>query len=106
MPIISKEEFIDYITFIEEQAKKQDKFLEALKEMSPGSYCDCFLYNAYEDKLIDLLQKIMNDTEDDIGYYLYEMSSEESYPRDEKGNILYKDKESLYNFLISKYKEK
>ena len=57
--LISKKEFVDTLKFIKKQNTKQEKFVTALVDLSPGCYCDCFLYDEYGDKMIQLLETII-----------------------------------------------
>lgn len=109
--MISKKYFIEILTFVKNQAKKQEEFIKALESLSPGSYCDCFLFNDYEDHLIDLLHTILNDKHDDLYYFLYELDwinrdelDKNSFPKDKKGNILYNSLETLYEYLTKEKK--
>ena len=45
--MISKERFIKILKFIQDQESKQNKFIEALELLSPGSYVDAFIYSEY-----------------------------------------------------------
>ena len=50
--MISKERFIEILKFIQDQENKQNKFIEALELLSPGSYVDAFIYSEYTQVLI------------------------------------------------------
>lgn len=104
--IISKEKFVEILKFMREQSIKQDKFITVLEELSPNSYCDCFLFSAYENKLIDLLMIMLDDTDEDISYFLYELNwinKEEVESSVKEGDkLLYNSPETLYDYLINK----
>lgn len=109
--MLSKKEFLELIEFIQKQEEKQEIFLKALDTLSPGTYNDCFIYGEYENKLVSLIKKVMGDTNDELGYYLYEMQGinedinyeydKEVCPKDEQLNVLYYSLSSLYDYLVS-----
>lgn len=109
--MLSKKEFLELIEFIQKQEEKQEIFLKALDTLSPGTYNDCFIYSEYESKLVSLIKKVMGDTNDELGYYLYEMQGinedinyeydKEVCPKDEQLNVLYYSLSSLYDYLVS-----
>ena len=70
--MISKEEFIEYIEFIQTKRRHEMELSEVLEMLCPGYRCDALIYNDYEDKLLDLLKNMFNDTDDLIKYKLYE----------------------------------
>lgn len=104
--MISKEQFKKYLMFIKQQQEKEEKFVEALEELSPGTYCDCYIYDEYETMMVAMLRDFFNDKEDDISYFIYEAEGlkEEDIngPTDKDGNMLYHDIDSLYKYLRSK----
>ena len=58
--MISKEKFVEYMKFIEEKDAQEKEFIKALEKLSPSTYCDAFIYDEYEDKLISLLSFILS----------------------------------------------
>ena len=109
--ILGKEEFVDYLNFIKDQYKKQDTLISAFETLCPGHYCDTYIYEEYEAHLIKLLQSIMNDKDDDIGIFMYEVEyidhdldkiNKAWLPTGEDGKPLYASPETLYDYLISK----
>lgn len=109
--MLSKEEFVDYLNFIKDQYKKQDTLISAFETLCPGHYCDTYIYEEYEARLIKLLQSIMNDKDDDIGIFMYEVEyidhdldkiNKAWLPTREDGKPLYTSPETLYDYLISK----
>lgn len=100
--MISKEEFVEYLNFIYQQEEKQEQFVQALENLCPGNYCDCWLFNEYAEKYIELLQKLMNDTCDDIRYFLYDMERGKA-----RGYVhtAYHNEEELYDYLVKNNKE-
>lgn len=100
--LITREEFIECIDFIHQQDKKQDKFLEAIDDLADNKeYCNCFLYNSYENKVVMLLKKLTHDIDCDIEYYLYERHSK--FPTYENGDFLFYDAATLYDYLLKQY---
>ena len=69
---LSKEEFIEYIEFIQMKRRHEMALAETFEMICPGYRCDTLIYNDYEDKLLELLVKHLNDTGDLIRYKLYE----------------------------------
>lgn len=111
MGILTKQKFIDYINFIKTQYKNQDKFLDGLEALCPACICDAFIYEDYQNKLLDLLSEIMQDNGDDIGFFLFEADyidldekdlNLEMFPRDENDNPYYTSLSTLYDYLESK----
>lgn len=110
--MISKEYFVKTLNFLKNNDKLQEKFIGILEEMSPGSYCDCFLFSQFTDKIVDLLELIMDDTEHEISYFLFDagwLTSNKNdilkkyQPKsigDGYERILYKNPETLYDYLV------
>lgn len=94
---LTKDEFINYMNFIYEQNDKQEQFVKALESLCPGNYCDCWLFNEYTEKYLELLKKLMNDKNDDILYFLYELEQGQSKFFE---NIPYNNEEELYDYLV------
>lgn len=100
--LITKEEFVEYIDFIHQKDKHQDKFLEAIDELADGKeYCNCFLYASYENKVVQLLRKLTYDVNNDLGYFLYEYYGEP--PVDSEGYSMYHNASTLYDYLLKQY---
>lgn len=101
---LTKDEFIGCLNFIYHQDELQDQFVKALENLCPGNYCDCWLYNDYTDKYIELLVKLMNDKHDDIRFFLYDMERGKSLfynNLDGQGPSLpYHTEEELYDYLV------
>lgn len=104
--LISKEDFICCMNFIKDQDRKQSIFINALETLSPGSYCDCFVFGEYEYEYIKLLEKLTYDVNHDISYFLYDYHKGKIEPLDSEGNVLYSDFSSLYDYLLKQYLEK
>ena len=109
--MLSREEFLNLIEFMQQQEAKQETFIKALDVLSPDTYNDCFIFTDYENEIIALIEKILYDTEDELGYYLYDMGgliqpidyeySEDECPKDSNGNVLYNSLSSLYDYLVN-----
>ena len=52
---LSKEEFVEYINFIQMKRRHEMALAETFEMICPGYRCDTLIYNDYEDKLLDLL---------------------------------------------------
>lgn len=106
--MISKEEFIDYINFIKERREKEEKFINALENLSEDTYCDCYLYNEYEDKLVKLLEITLEDFSHEISYFLYDCNYLNKFDKKRCPKInnkyLYTSVETLYDYLIGENK--
>lgn len=110
--MISKEYFVKTLNFLKNKDKLQEKFMSVLEEMSPGSYCDCFIYSEFTDKIIELLETLMDDTGHEISYFLYDagwLTSNKNdilkkyQPKsigDGYERILYTNPETLYDYLV------
>ena len=109
--MLTKEEFTNTLKFIKKQSVKQEKFIKALENLSPGCYCDCFLYDEYSDKMIQLLENIFEDEYEDIYYFLYDSEwlydskEDKKYPTDKEGKTLYCSPETLYDYLVANMKK-
>ena len=102
--MISKETFVNYMKFIEAKQRQQDKLADILEEMSPTFRCDALVYVDYEEKLVSLLQDVLQDETDLIGYKLYEF---DQFDAESKAEQLLKTPEvesweTVYDFLTSK----
>ena len=113
--LISFEEFKETLDFIDDQAEKQNKLCNVLEELSPGCYCDAFIYSEYENRLMEMLFKLMNLNEDkinDLMYWFYDLEYGVKYDEYVKLNYIkgkyieiYSSMESLYNYLINPKEE-
>lgn len=109
--MITRDKFKDLLLFIQDQVKKELTFMNALESLSPGEYVNAFIYDQYEQKVIELLENMFNDKSEDIQYFLYELDAEnydnmivpdEKCPRDKDNKILYNSPETLYDYLVGK----
>lgn len=99
--MMTLERFKETINFIRQLEQKTDRFVTALEELSPGEYCNCFLYSEVIDFIWKWLREDMHDEMDAIGQFLWE--NEETYAYDENGNekLLFNDIDSLYNYIVN-----
>lgn len=107
---VAFDEFKDTLDFIKQQDEKMNNFCNVLEQLSPGEYCNCFLYDGYENRLLEMLCKAMNLSEskqEDLYYWLYNVEWGTKF---EIGDIISEDgttpdlttMEKLYNYLIDK----
>ena len=106
--MVSKELFLKTLQLIKDLEKRQDAFVDSLESLSPGNYCDCFLFSDPINQIIKILGEDLNDTEDLITYYLYEFAD---LPEDTKREQIEKytpecaSDEAIYDYLVAKIKE-
>lgn len=117
--ILKKEQFKDILKQIQQLYNKQNKFCDCLEDLSGEKMITAFIYEQPINLILNLLSKIFNDTEDEIGYFLFELNAvdledenmavisdkEDLSPKDINGNPLYTDADTLYDYLISKMNE-
>ena len=60
-PLISKENFVLSIEFMESMNRKFDKLSEMMEDMSPGCYVNFWPHLAYNDQIMDLLSLLMKE---------------------------------------------
>lgn len=70
--MISKENFVKYMKFIEAKQLQENKLADVLEDMCPTFRCDALVYADYEANFIELLQEVMQDESDLISYKMYE----------------------------------
>lgn len=108
--MLTKEEFIDYLNFIKDQYQKQNKLVDIFEELCPNHFCETYIYEEYESRMVDLLEKFVEDKNDNIGRFLYDADyincdvnniNLALLPTDKDGNPLYDSPETLYDYLIS-----
>lgn len=102
---MTKKLFIEAIEQIKKQREKEDKFCEALDVLSPDTNNDTFLFNDYEELVVELLEEGMND-EEVISWWIYDCNM----GKDKSLTTLYENGkeidlssvEKLYDYLASK----
>lgn len=105
--MISKERFVELLNFIRIQNIKQENFIKALEELSPGTYCDCLCYSEYESMLLNLMKEVLNDKDDDIYYFLWDTdwinnNFDESKCPKVRNKVIYNSPETLYDYLVKR----
>lgn len=100
--IISFDYFKSTLDFIKEQDEKMNNFCNALEQLSPGEYCNCFLYSDYEDRLLTMMTKAMHLNVEKINilmWWLYDMEWGTKVTLESCATDL-TTIEKLYNYLI------
>lgn len=92
-PLITKEDFCKIINELAESEKSFLALQDAMEKVSPGFYVDFFPHYPFVDKIVHLLQILMNDNPIDeygvharfsfIEYYIFDMSFGEDLKRGE-----------------------
>lgn len=110
LPLITKEEFVKVITFLEEGTERFEKLVALMEEMSPGFYVDFFPQLPYQEKIIRLLELIMYEESGEnsiISYFVYECQfghNEELYDSPaffiDNKPVQLKTAENLYDILV------
>ena len=100
--MISKENFVKYMKFIEAKQLQENRLADILEEMCPGFYCDALVYSDYEANFLELLHEVMQDGTDLIGYKMYEF---DQFDAKEKAKQLLETPEvvsweTVYDYLV------
>jgi hypothetical protein len=109
--ILTKKEFKDVLNFIYKKNKQEDAFCTLLENMTPDhEIVPAFIYAGYADTIIRLLEVMFEDKKGDIFHFMYDLDGlkhgkdgipTEFCPYDkDKKTVLYKDVDSLYDYLI------
>lgn len=110
---LTKEEFIKTLKEMQDLNRKQDDFCKCLENITEDAIIPAFIFSRSIDIIHNLLVKIMDDKEDDIGYFLYDMGAinsenlkieKDRAPAYLSGDILYDDADSLYDYLTRRKK--
>ena len=106
--MLSKEQFVETINFIKEQGKKEKEFIKTLEKLSPYSHCDCYLYDEYEQKMIDTLEAMFEDNTHEISYFCYDCNGLDKLEKKNcpkvNNKYLYTSLETLYDYLVKEMK--
>lgn len=106
--MLSKKQFVETINFIKREREKEREFVRMLEKLSPGSYCDCYLYDEYEQKMIELLENMFEDNMHDISYFCYDCNGLDKFEKKNcpkvNNKYLYNSLETLYNYLVKEMK--
>ena len=70
--MIGKENFIKYINFIKKMNDSENRIHDVLSE-EITDFRGGFLYCKYEGMFVNLLREVMNDENDWIDYFLYDL---------------------------------
>lgn len=106
--MITLEEFIKYLTDIEELEEKNDKLTKLLVCKNTTGWIS--VGTELIDDLIQLIYKSMNlENDDTLEWYLYECTNDNRFCCDTWNGAKYKfdlrDKKDLYNFMLHNYSE-
>lgn len=109
---MTKELFVETLKFIKKKQDQDAKFCDVLEELCPGYRCDAMVNSEAVNYILKLLGDIMQDKDDDIGYFLYETGAIEnddlSIPNNRAptwdDKPLYTSPETLYDYLSSNIK--
>lgn len=106
--MLSKELFVKTLESIKKHRERETKFIEGLDALSPGTYNDTLLYSSYESLVVELLQEAMDDKDEIISFFIYEMDFGKENPKISlllnEQPIWLPDSEALYNFLTKEKK--
>lgn len=108
--LLSKEEFKKVLKDVSDLFHKEDMFCAALESLTNNNEpVTAFIYTQPIDMVMKLLGKMMNDEDDDIGYFMYELDAintddfhinPDKCPTESDGKtILYHDADTLYDYL-------
>lgn len=110
---LTKEEFIKTLKEMQSLNRKQNAFCECLENITEDAIIPAFIFSRSIDIMHNLLVKMFDDKEDDIGYFLYELDAINSEdlkieknraPAYLSGDSLYDDADSLYDYLVRRKK--
>ena len=111
---LSKEEFVDIIERLREAndlVNKVDELFHNSRENLELDFCNgAGLQISHESIVVKLLEKLMEDQGDDIGYFIYELDYGREYEEgcitDQDGNnIDFSTAEKLYDYLNSNMRD-
>ena len=111
----SKEQFVKVIDRLKSANDLQDQIQDLMYEAQDNIDSDFMnaasLMINHEDTIVDLLKVIMDDEDDDISYFIYELDyGRDYYPGcivEASGeNIDFSTADKLYDYLVSRRGEK
>ncbi len=76
-PLITKEDFVKILNFIHDMSVKFINLTDCMEKLSEGFFVDFFPNLAYETKIVDLLNILVNEPypkDSLIDYFLYELN--------------------------------
>ena len=100
---MTKDLFIKILDNIKESRELQEQFCYVLEKLSPGCYCDCFLYSKFEDLCYNIFSEEYGDDNTEI---IMMFTCDENFC--EKGplklnvlesEVIINNAEDLYDFL-------
>lgn len=107
--MLTKEEFVKILNRMREVNDLENKIDDLITKSREAMMNDFingygFMVN-FEDIIVDLLEKLMQDAYGDISYFMYELDYGRSYTEgditDKDGNIVdFSTAEKLYDYLI------
>ena len=99
--MITREDFEKVIDMIKSQEQLDIDFSDSLNLILSGNF-SYGLNNGYLHALLFLLQKIFDDREDNIGWWLYEYCPDDEYDPSERPCV--ESAGELYDFLTERMK--
>jgi len=104
-PLISKEEFVRLINLLIETRNQFNKLCETMEDLAPGFRVDFFPNCQYETEIIKLLSAELNETDDTIEYFMYDLEAGKAKEAKEGLTVLNKTydlstPELLYDALV------
>ena len=103
--MISKENFIEYMNFIKKMNDSENRIYDVLSE-EITDFQGGFLYSKYETMFVRLLREVMNDENDWIDYFLYDLDfgrawKEGAITEADGTDIMLSTPEDLWNLLTN-----
>ena len=78
--MLNKELFFKTLNTIEKHNTLTDEFCTILEKMSPACYCDAFIYNEYEELVLEHLSQHFDiDEMETIKYFIYDLHFGKDY---------------------------
>ena len=112
-PIISKKEFVETVKFIIDKDQQFEDLVKSMETLSPGFYCDFLPNLSYNEKIVELLNKLTGEAlvceEDDVTlleFFLYDLDcgkapgAKNAYSLDGK-NYPLTTPEELYDAIVA-----
>ncbi len=108
---LAKEEFVDIINRLRESSELVDKVDDLFRKSRDNIECDfcngAGLQISHEGIVVNLLEKLMQDKDENISYFIYELDYGRDYQEgcisDNNVNIDIGTAEKLYDYLIVNY---
>lgn len=105
---LTKKEFVDIINRLRESSELVDKIDELFRKSRDNIECDfcngAGLQISHEGIVVKLLEKLMQDKNENISYFIYELDYGKEYQEgcisDDNGNVDISTAEKLYDYLI------